>query len=286
MKEIELILVLVVITLLIFTNLPGVECATKKKSLFKDRSGAHGNRENFHSSKPSNIDGPELTDEEIREGIKLGVGEGEEDIITFTSDEDKIRKIEKLKKLREIDGMNKELSELERSELRTEERKLRKNVMKASLHFGDFSKEKATAMHALGRNLFKQGHYSHIYTLAWDILAIHEKLDGPDSMEYHRAITNVASTAWKIGEREPARILSRRQLGILQERGEDEGGKEIMMIRARLLSYQDPNGKEVAGLSHEEFKIAIKDYELASDIPERKFQDNLKDKGGSNKGEL
>ena len=222
--------------------------------------------DNFHKAKaPSSDGGSTLTEEDIKEGIKLGEGD-EEDIITFTSEEDKMRKMEKLSELRGSDGKNKELTDFERQELENEEKQLRKNVLRASLHYGDISKEKAKAMHALGKNLFRQAKYSYIYTISWDILALHEKLDGPDSMEFHQAITNVASTAWKLGEREPARILSRRQLGILQEQGKDEAGKEIMMIRARLLSYQDPLGKEVPGTSHKEFKKQIAQYELTSEI--------------------
>jgi len=254
----RILFLLAIVTVALLSLAPAV-VGEKKKSMFKER----GNRFN-PASVEDEVEHGNRSDEEILNDIKLG-GDGEDDIINFTSEADAERKIKKLQELRKFE---KEpiISDSELAELTTEALKLRKAVMREAMNHGDISHQKAKAMHLLGRNLFKQQKYSLIYALSWDILHIHEKLDGVNSRAYAQAITNVASTAWKLGERDAARILSRRQLGIWQENDEDEWEKNIMTTRARLLSYQDRNGKDVPGMTDEVFREEISQHELTSDL--------------------
>lgn len=250
-KEMQNFWILVLVSILLLSNISVIEA--KKKSLFKERKQGR--------SKPSSLDDEFISDDDFERDVKLG-GDGEEDVIKFNSEEDMKRKMAKLKQLRSHDGKDPILSDAELRELQDKEKELRKNVLRAALHHGDVSHEKAAAMHAMGRNLFKQQRYSSIYVIAWDILRIHEILDGPDSPEYTKALTNVASTAWKLNEREVARILTRRQLQIHRDHGESEEGKEVMYTRARLLSYK--GGKEEVGLTHDEFKELVTKYDLST----------------------
>jgi hypothetical protein len=171
--------------------------------------------------------------------------------------------MDKLAELRKSDGVDPKLTKEELANLRKEEKLLRKDMLRAALNHGNISKEKAEKMHRLGRNLFQQQRYSSIYQLAWDILDIHAKIDGTLTREYVQAMTNVASTAWKIKERHAAQIITKRQIGIWQELGEPEEGKDIMMARARLMSYQD-KAQVKEGLTHEQYVEMIAPYELSS----------------------
>lgn len=252
---VRMAVVVALVALVLFSLFESVE--GKKKSLFKER-GPKRERE-------VPIDDEEA-DAEPLDGIELGE-DGEEDTITFKSDADKERKMKKLKELRRNDK-DQELSDEEMKKLRSEAVELRKNVLRAALNHGEMSREKATAMHALGRNIFKQKQYSLIYALSWDILKIHEELDGNDSDAYAKALTNVGSTAWKLGEGDVARITMLRQLGIHREHGLDEGGKEIMTTRARLMSYQHKDQKPGEGYSHHEFLEAIAPFDLTGQSDE------------------
>ena len=264
-NNLQLLCLLAIITVALLSLAPIVASAKGgKKSLFKERGFKKAGFKEHSFEAPPTDEADTRSDEEILADIKMG-GDGEDDVIKFSSEADAERKIKKLQELRKFEK-EPVVSDSDLHELKVEEKKLRKAVMREAMNYGDISSEKAAAMHLLGRNLFKQQRYSLIYALSWDILHIHEKLDGVTSRKYAQAITNVASTAWKLGEKDAARILSRRQLGVWQEMGEDEWEKDIMTTRARLLSYQDPTGKEVPGSSHEEYKREIVQHELTSDL--------------------
>ena len=209
--------------------------------------------------KPTSSSSPEILDEDI----KLG-SDGEEDTITFSSDEDREAKIRRLGEMRKKAGMMTptELSLKEKANLLSEEKQLRKDVMRAELNFGEFTKERAAALHAYGRNLFKQQRFDQIYDLSLEILAIHESIDGVDSIETARALTNVGSTAWKVGKTQIAQTTALRMLAIhmawdySRDKDEDAKEKATMMAKARLASYQYPEhlAQQSVGITYQEYQ--------------------------------
>jgi hypothetical protein len=228
-----------------------------KQSLFKDRSQKHapkeGKSEKFFAQGSARSDGK--SDPSLDSDIKLGEGLGEEDVITFKSEEDKRRKMERLAELRRSEA--KKSSEKDIEELKREEFELRKNVMRAALNFGDLSVEKINAKHALGRNLFKQNRFDLIYDLSWDIVTDNEELHGVDDLEVAKALTNVGSVAWKLQKGDIARLVSLRMLGIYQGHDFDDKDAEekaVLTARARLMSYQQEGGDVMSGISHKEFQ--------------------------------
>jgi len=238
-----------------------ITVAESKKSLFKERNKARPPEEGeqkqrfFKKDKASG----KAADPSLDADIKLGA-DGKEDEVTFTSEADKNAKIERLKELRSQDGKDPVLTDRDISEMKKEERELRKNVMRAALNHGETSPEKTKALHALGRNLFKQQRYDLIYDLAFDILGIHEEADGVESLEVAKALTNVGSVAWKLRRGEVARVATLRMLDIYEHfdwKEREEYEKHVMLAKARLMSYQQPNGDTTDGISHAEYKKRI-----------------------------
>ena len=67
--------------------------------------------------------------------------------------------------------------------LQEEENELRVNLLRAIVNHGDDSLEKATALHVLGRTLYHQRKYSDVTDVSNEIVRIHEKIDGPESIQ-------------------------------------------------------------------------------------------------------
>ena len=67
--------------------------------------------------------------------------------------------------------------------LQAEENELRVNLLRAIVNHGDDSLEKATALHVLGRNLYHQRKYSYVAEISNEIVRIHEKIDGSESIQ-------------------------------------------------------------------------------------------------------
>ena len=67
--------------------------------------------------------------------------------------------------------------------LQVEENELRVNLLRAIVNHGDDSLEKATALHVLGRNLYHQRKYSYVAEISNEIVRIHEKIDGSESIQ-------------------------------------------------------------------------------------------------------
>jgi len=256
-------LVLVMVLLFSFTTV-----VESKKSLFKSRNRPKAPEEGEQNERffKGNVkDGARSNsaDPNLDADIKLGV-DGEEDVVKFTSEADKKAKMERLKQMRAREGKDPVLSEKELSDMKNEERELRKDVMRAALNHGDASREKTKALHALGRNLFKQQRYDLIYDLAFDILAIHEEMDGVESLETAKALTNVGSVAWKLKRGEVARVATLRMLDIYEHHDwgdREDYEKHVMLAKARLMSYQHPNGDTVDGISHAEYRMRLQEEE-------------------------
>ena len=142
--------------------------------MFKERGSKRVERENENVD-PGNIN---------LDGIKLAEDGDEADEVTFSSEEDKERKLQNLANLRkqERESVESPLDPKELNTLREDEKVLRKNVLRASLNNGDTSREKAKALHEMGRNVYKQRRYQDIYDISMEILRIHMALDGHESL--------------------------------------------------------------------------------------------------------
>ena len=114
---------------------------------------------------------------------------GDEEILTFNDD---VEKMAKLKKLQQERAQKGELTEEDLEELRSKNKDLRKDVAVATLEHGEDSIERAVALHELGANLFKQGKFQEIYDTSLEILRIYEIAYGVESEEASKAMMNVA----------------------------------------------------------------------------------------------
>jgi len=261
----RLFCVMVLVLVLLFSLITVVD---SKKSLFKKRGfqakAPEEKEQKFFKGKSKAEAGSKPTEQtDLDADIKLG-GDGEEDEVKFSSEEDKNAKIARLAELRAKEGKDPTLTEKDIGNMKREERELRKNVMRAALNHGDMSREKTTALHALGRNLFKQQRYDLIYDLAFDILAIHEEMDGVDHLDTAKALTNVGSVAWKLKRGEVSRVATLRMLDIYENHEfEDRESyeKHVMLAKARLMSYQHPQGETIGGISYAEYKQRIQKEE-------------------------
>jgi hypothetical protein len=138
----------------------------------------------------------------------------DESQISYTTNSDLTNKINDLK----AEKMKLAQDEIQPDELialKNEELQLKKNVLKAALDFGDESREKASALHALGRNMYKQGKYDTVYNIAKEITLLHEKFDGSEHINTASALGNVGSVAYRIGDKNECYYSMNRALYIL-----------------------------------------------------------------------
>ena len=169
------VLVLMIVLFFSFFGIVDGEGEKKKKSMFKERGFKPVEREPVDPNR----------DPDSLEGIKLAEEPDDHDEVTFSSEEDKAQKLKNLAKVRrsEREGVESDLEEKELNTLKQDEKILRKNVMRASMNHGDTSREKAKALHAMGRNIYKQRRFKEIYDISLEILRIHFSLDGNESLE-------------------------------------------------------------------------------------------------------
>lgn len=171
--------------------------------------------------------------------------------ISFSSQKDLKRKLNALKgeKAKGVDIATPE----EKKALVAEENKLKKQVIKAGLDHGQFSKEKATALHAYGRNIYKQGRFDEVEELSKEIVLIHEKIDGVEHLNTAMALGNVGAVSYRLKHYEDCNFAMERALYILlREYGEES--KEILMHRAKMMTFQVPGAEHSLGLSYESYK--------------------------------
>lgn len=148
----------------------------------------------------------------------------EEEELTFTSKEDLDAKIKNLnkRKANEIAESGDELSPQELQKLKNDEKKLLKRVAKATLDHGELSIERATALHALGGNMYKQKKYREALEMSKEIVRIHEQLDGFEHENTAKALGNLGSVSYKVGEKKELEYAMKRALYIyLKIHGED-----------------------------------------------------------------
>ena len=105
-----------------------------------------------------------------------------EDSVVYTSEADKLIKLAEMKK-KMAQEEKRDPNDASVIALQTDEIKLRKDLLRAIVNHGDVSAEKATALHLLGRNLYHQQKYELVVEVSQEIVKIHEKVDGPESVQ-------------------------------------------------------------------------------------------------------
>lgn len=156
--------------------------------------------------------------------------EDDVDELTYVDKEDFDSKIRKMKE--KSDNLFEVISPEKRSEMEKEEFELRKNLIRASLNHGEISREKANALHILGRNLYKRGKYEDVLSISREITKIHEALDGPEHIKTADALGNVGATAFRLGFSEECELAMNRALYIIiKEYGPES--KEVTLFFQR-----------------------------------------------------
>ena len=160
------------------------------------------------------------------------------------------------KMARNLDIRDKELTPAEKLKLQVEEKELKSKLETVTKAHGKVSQERATALHALGRNLFTQEKYSEVFDTAKEIVHIHEKLDGYEHKKTADALGNLASVAFQIGDFITCHYSMRRALYILLQTYPEES-KEVTLHRGRMLTFQVPHAKVDPGLSYEDYEYEL-----------------------------
>ena len=173
--------------------------------------------------------------------------------------EDEIgEKLESLNKAAEVEARASAKAEKKKAD---ETKKLEKEVIafekKAELAkegFGEDSDEYATMLHTLGRNVYKLGRYDEALKYAHEVVRIYGVLYGVESLEMAKALGNVGSVSYRIKDMETCERAMKRALAIvLREANYDEGSKEALMHRAKMLTFGLESGHNSMGISHEEY---------------------------------
>lgn len=181
--------------------------------------------------------------------------------VDYTNEEDKDRKLRQLKaKMRADQPAEDDEEELERKKaaLAAEEEGLRKNVLRAILTHGEFSKEKADALHKLGRNVYQQGKFEDVMEVAQGIVKIHEKIDGPEAMITAEALGNEASVAYRLGRKKQCRIAMERALYIIIKTHGIES-KEVLLHQGKMLTFKMKDAQQLSGMSYEDYLEYLED---------------------------
>ena len=142
----------------------------------------------------------------------------------------------------------------ERKKLEKELEAFEKKAELAKDGFGDTSDEYAKMIHALGRVVYKLGRYEDAKFYALEIVRIYETLYGVDDYEMSKALGNVGSVAYRLKDMKTcARVMSRALDIVLKEVNYDEGSKEALMHRAKMLTFGLEKEAKGMGISHEEY---------------------------------
>eukprot|EP01038_Epipyxis_sp_PR26KG_P007874 gene7874-10689_t len=171
--------------------------------------------------------------------------------ITFNSKSELNSQINELKN-RQREDLNEPISAAKLKEFKEEESFLQKRLMKSVLDHGEDSREKATALHALGGNLYKQGRYEEVLSFAKEIVRIHEMLDGVEHVNTAHALGNLGSVAFRIGNEEECELAMNRALFIMIKVYGAES-KEVLMQRGKMLTFRIKHAETTSGLSHEDY---------------------------------
>ena len=150
----------------------------------------------------------------------------------------------------------------ERKKLEKELISFEKKAELARDGFGDASEEYAKMIHSLGRVVYKLERYEDAKRYALEIVRIYETLHGVDHYEMAKALGNVGSVSYRLQDMETcAKAMSRALDIILRKFDYDENSKEVLMHRAKMLTFGLDKEAGSMGISHQEY-IGANDSEL------------------------
>jgi hypothetical protein len=210
----------------------------------------------------SEVDGVKKTKKQKKKASKTKKKDTNDEIkVTYANEEEKERKIRELREKFNTEDQPDPVEQKKKNDaLVAAEEGLRKNVYRAILNHGEFSKEKANALHILGRNVYQQGKFEEVVTIATDILKIHETLDGPEALITAEALGNVASVSFRLGRKKPCELAMDRALHIMiQQYGAQS--KEVLLHRGKMLTFQIANAdnQERTGMSYDAYLEYLED---------------------------
>ena len=178
----------------------------------------------------------------------------EEDVEVLTEDQLE----EKIASMNKPDARSKAKEEKKKAD---ERKKLEKELVsfekKAELAkdgFGDASEEYAKMIHSLGRVVYKLERYDDAKRYALEIVRIYETLHGIDHIEMAKALGNVGSVSYRLKDMKTcAKVMSRALDIVLRKFDYDENSKEVLMHRAKMISFGLDKEASSMGISHEEY---------------------------------
>jgi len=137
----------------------------------------------------------------------------QEDTKSFQST-DKLNKYIKDLNSKNTPQDDEELSPQRIKELEVEEKRLKVSAALVAEEHSHKSRQYATALHRLGKNLHTQKKFDELATIAKKIVGIHEALDGPEHLQTAQALGNYGATAFHIGLMEEVEFAMKRALYI------------------------------------------------------------------------
>lgn len=189
------------------------------------------------------------------------VNKDDDEEVKYSSKEDLDAKLKEIQRNREKDGYRDDTpSPSEMAQLREAEKDLRTDVIRAELNHGEFSKERAKALHALGGNMFRQQRFEELLELSKQIVRIHETMDGFEALMTGKALGNVGTVAHRLGLQKECELNMKRALYImLHEGGLAEDSRDVLMHRGKMLSFQIKDGENTPGLSYDDYVDILED---------------------------
>jgi hypothetical protein len=185
------------------------------------------------------------------------------DNIKYSSQEElraKVDDLNKEKKMKMEDSkMTKEEFEVHRRKLEKEEKELQTKVDVATKAYGRNSSQRAKAMHELGRNIYMQGRFEEVLQSAEEIVRIHEVIDGVEHLNTGMALQNVGNVAYRMNKQTKCYYAMQRALYILLREYQD-GSREVMLHRGKMMTFKIDSGKDGPGLSYDEYMDDLADY--------------------------
>lgn len=187
----------------------------------------------------------------------------EEDVktISYKSKEDLDLKLKELNSEKQGSSLDEELDENEKANLEKEEKALSRALSHAVREHGENSDETALSLHKLGRAVYKLKKYEKALDISKRIVKIYEELHGKEHRKTADALGNLASAAFRLSSQEVCEYAMQRMMYILLKTHAPES-KEVILHRARMLTFQIEDGETTQGLSYKEAKKEYRHLEL------------------------
>ena len=126
--------------------------------------------------------------------------------------------------------------------------------------FGEFSEERAKMIHSLGRTVYKLGKFAEALAHSKQIVHIYEQMYGVNALETSAALGNVASVSYKLKDMVTCELTMLRALYIILNEFKNKGGegsKEVLMHRAKMMTFGLKTGETSKGISYEEYNAQV-----------------------------